>query len=96
MGLAGSDSWSLKLSADGSSWLTALSADPVTGHVGIGTASASFPFEVAGPMRSGQRSSAARPSASTCGAGACRYDSDLNQPIWSDGSQWRDASGTLV
>lgn len=96
MGLAGSDSWSLKLSADGGSWLTALSADPVTGHVGIGTASASCPLEVAGPMRSGQSSSAARPSASTCGAGACLYDSDLNQPIWSDGSQWRDASGTLV
>lgn len=31
MGLAGSDAWSVKVSADGSAWTTALSLDPATG-----------------------------------------------------------------
>lgn len=34
MGLAGEDAWSIKVSLDGISWITALGIDPATGHVG--------------------------------------------------------------
>lgn len=36
-----------------------------------------------------------RPAAST-GAGSMICDITLNQPIWSDGTNWRDAAGTVV
>jgi hypothetical protein len=37
-----------------------------------------------------------RPSASTVGAGGHIYDTTLSKPIWSDGTVWRDATGTAV
>lgn len=37
-----------------------------------------------------------RPSASTAGAGATFYDTTLSKPIWSDGTVWKDATGTTV
>lgn len=39
---------------------------------------------------------ASRPAASTAGAGAMVYDTTLSKPIWSDGTNWRDAAGTVV
>jgi hypothetical protein len=39
---------------------------------------------------------AARPSASTVGAGSCYYDTTLSKPVWSDGTNWKDAAGTTV
>lgn len=36
IGLAGSDAFSLKVSADGTAWQEAIAVDPATGHVGIG------------------------------------------------------------
>ena len=36
MGLAGNDDFSIKVSADGGSWFTALSVTATDGHVGIG------------------------------------------------------------
>ena len=38
----------------------------------------------------------ARPSASVLGEGARIYDTDLKKPLWSDGSAWKDATGTTV
>jgi hypothetical protein len=29
-------------------------------------------------------------------AGTQFYDTTLNKPLWSDGSSWRDAAGTVV
>lgn len=40
--------------------------------------------------------SANRPSASAAGAGAMMFDTTLDRPIWSNGSAWVDASGTVV
>lgn len=37
-----------------------------------------------------------RPSAAAAGAGAYYYDLTLQKPLWSDGTQWRDAAGTVV
>lgn len=37
-----------------------------------------------------------RVAAATAGAGAMMYDTTLHKPIWSDGTSWRDATGTVV
>jgi hypothetical protein len=37
-----------------------------------------------------------RPSAATVGAGANIYDTTLGKPVWSDGTNWKDATGTTV
>lgn len=37
-----------------------------------------------------------RPAAATVGAGAQFYDTTLGKPIWSDGTNWKDAAGTTV
>lgn len=37
-----------------------------------------------------------RPNAVESGAGAMAYDTTLSKPIWSDGTYWRDATGTRV
>lgn len=39
---------------------------------------------------------AGRVAASSAGAGAHYYDTTLNKPVWSDGTNWRDATGTIV
>ena len=49
-----------------------------------------------GVFRDRQFTTAARPSASTVGAGSCYYDTTLSKPAWSDGTNWRDAAGTIV
>lgn len=37
-----------------------------------------------------------RPSAGELGPGARIYDTNLKKPLWSDGTVWRDATGTLM
>lgn len=37
-----------------------------------------------------------RPDAAQVGAGVSFYDATLSKPIWSDGTAWRDAAGTIV
>lgn len=37
-----------------------------------------------------------RPSAATAGQGTQFYDTTLSKPIWSDGTNWRDAAGAIV
>lgn len=85
MGLAGNDDWSIKVSADGSNWVTGLQVTAATGDV-----------VVHGAARVGQYATASRPAPGTAGAGAMIYDTDLARPVWSDGTSWRDASGAVV
>lgn len=47
-------------------------------------------------FRTGLAATAGRPSASAATKGAQFYDATLNKPIWSDGSNWRDAAGAVV
>lgn len=47
-------------------------------------------------FRSGTTTTAARPTASSVGAGSQMYDTTLSKPICSDGTVWRDAAGTAV
>jgi len=37
-----------------------------------------------------------RPDASVVRVGAMYFDTTLNKPVWSDGTNWRDAAGTIV
>lgn len=53
-------------------------------------------LEAAGYVRVGQYATASRPAASTAGAGGMVWDSTLGKPIWSDGTNWKDATGTTV
>jgi hypothetical protein len=39
---------------------------------------------------------AGRLAAATATAGGMAYDTSLQKPIWSDGTNWRDAAGTIV
>jgi len=48
------------------------------------------------PVRLPQYATGSRPSASDVGAGACIYDTTLSKPIWSNGTNWKDAAGTTV
>lgn len=44
----------------------------------------------------GSGSTASRPSASGSRKGSSWFDTTLNKPIWSDGTNWRDATGATV
>jgi hypothetical protein len=57
-GLTGSDTFELKVSADGSDWTTALAVDGATGRIGIGKTPGSVPLEVGGGIRSVSSSAA--------------------------------------
>lgn len=39
---------------------------------------------------------AARPTAASVGTGSCIFDTTLGKPIWSDGTNWKDATGATV
>lgn len=47
-------------------------------------------------VRVGAVATGSRPAASTAGAGAHMFDSTLGKPIWSNGTNWVDATGTVV
>ncbi len=53
-------------------------------------------IDVADTFTTGRNVTASRPSASARGAGAMFYDTTLGKPIWSNGTNWRDAAGTVV
>ncbi len=49
-----------------------------------------------GMIRHQSYTTAGRPTASSAGAGAEYFDTTLNKPVYSDGTNWRDAAGTIV
>lgn len=49
-----------------------------------------------GAIATGKSTTAGRPSAATVGQGAMYYDTTLGIPIWSNGTVWKNASGTTV
>lgn len=44
----------------------------------------------------GGYTTAGRPNASLLGVGTQIYDTTLHRPVWSDGTVWRDSTGTAV
>jgi len=84
-GLAGDDSYRVKVSPDGASWKEALRIDPAT-------ASVAFP---SAPPRLPSYANASAPSAAAAGAGAIIYVADATGGpalAVSDGAAWRMAS----
>jgi hypothetical protein len=59
-------------------------------HVRAGTS-----VQAASFIKTGAAATASRPLASV-GAGAMFFDTTLNKPIWSDGTNWKDATGATV
>jgi hypothetical protein len=47
-------------------------------------------------LQTGTFATGSRPAAATAGAGAMIFDTTLNKPVFSDGTNWRDATGTIV
>jgi major tropism determinant Mtd-like protein len=47
-------------------------------------------------VKVGSYTTALRPSAATLGSGAMIFDTTLQRPVWSNGTNWRDAAGTVV
>lgn len=48
------------------------------------------------PPRLPAFTTALRPPAAALGVGAAVYDTTLLVPVWSDGTSWRNATGTVV
>lgn len=67
-------------------------------YIGRGSAGNRFydPVDFDQAVTLASYTTAGRPSAATAGAGAMVYDTTLGQPIWSDGTDWTDATGTAV
>lgn len=53
-------------------------------------------WEALGKYLNAKGDTASRPDATLIGVGSIYFDTDLNQPIWSDGTDWIDATGTVV
>lgn len=60
------------------------------------TAANVLALDAATVWKTGQNVTGSRPAAATVGKGAQFYDTTLNKPIWSDGTNWKDAAGTTV
>jgi hypothetical protein len=98
-GIAGSDKFSVKVSADGVAWTDAMVIDNANGRVGVGVASPSAPLHVSGAVRVGQAVKTALPSASGSGAGALIFVSNEAGGAvlaFSDGAAWRRVTDRAV
>lgn len=79
----------------------ALAIPPTQGQVKVG--SGNGPVELVGtqinlhgPLRVPGYTTATRPDAAEVGAGGHIYDTTLGLPLWSNGTAWHDATGTVV
>ena len=79
------DSLALKLSADGSNWVNALTWDLATGHMGFGLWSAARPAHISDAMRLEPGAAPSNPA-----AGDLYFDSALSKLRCHDGSTWRN------
>lgn len=53
-------------------------------------------IKIDGVLISDSGTTASRPSASSTGVGSRFFDTTLNKPVYSDGTNWRDAAGVVV
>lgn len=79
------DALALKLSADGSNWVNAVTWDLATGYMGVGIWSPSRPAHISDALRLEPGSEPANPS-----AGDLYFDSATSTLRCHDGTTWRD------
>ena len=53
-------------------------------------------LSIEGPLRLKSYTTAGRPNVSVAGVGGAIFDTTLGKPVWSDGTNWRDASGAIA
>lgn len=74
-----------------------ITRDNGTGDTVVGTATGVVRTDSGTSLfRTGATTTAGRRTASSAGAGAMGYDTTLSIPIFSDGTNWRNAAGTIV
>ena len=99
LGTAGTDTFSFKVSADGSAWASALNIAS-DGKIGIGgVTSPSVALHAPGAVRVGSYTVAGLPSATTSGAGAIVHVSnEVGGAVlaFSDGTSWRRVTDRIV
>lgn len=99
MGTAGTDSFSFKVSADGTTWTTAL-AIAADGRIGIGgVTSPTVALHAAGPVRVASYTVSGLPGAAASGAGAIAHVSNEAGGAvlaFSDGTSWRRVTDRAV
>jgi hypothetical protein len=94
-GTATGDSALLWIAANLMMLTSSLIPDATTRNIGT----ASNPWGhlyLAGLMHLPKYTTAGRPAAATATAGATYYDTTLSKPGYSDGTNWRDAAGTII
>lgn len=99
MGTTGSDAFAVKVSANGTTWSTAIHV-ATDGKIGIGgVTSPSVALHAGGPVRVASYTVATLPSATSSGAGALAYVSnEVGGAVlaFSDGAAWRRVTDRLV
>lgn len=99
LGTAGADTFSFKVSADGSAWASALNIAS-DGKIGIGgVTNPSVALHAPGAVRVGSYTVASLPSAATSGAGAMVHVSnEVGGAVlaFSDGASWRRVTDRIV
>ncbi|OYU47121.1 MAG: ribonuclease III [Rhizobiales bacterium PAR1] len=99
LGTAGTDTFSFKVSADGSAWANALNIAS-DGKIGIGgVTNPSVALHAPGAVRVGSYTVAGLPSAATSGAGAMVHVSnEVGGAVlaFSDGTSWRRVTDRIV
>ncbi len=98
MGCAGSDDFSVKVSADGANWAEAVRIDASTAQATIPGILAES-VEIADLLRLVPQLTTDLPGAADAGSGAMAFASDLASgpaPVYSDGTVWRRMDGTAV
>ena len=83
------------IEGDATNYPAATNADAVVGHLDNTASPATYtPASVPAVLRPASGPTADRPSSPP--TGAMFFDTDLGKPIWWDGTQWVDATGTAV
>jgi hypothetical protein len=70
--------------------------DAGTGETEVSSGATSVKTPASMCFRTGRAVTGSRPTPANAGNGAMFYDTTLSKPIWSDGTNWRDAAGTIV
>jgi hypothetical protein len=101
---AGSARWDVAATGDAESTGNAGSNFAIAGYADNGSKIADYfvirrtdgRITANGALQHKSYTTATRPTPASVGTGSCIFDTTLSKPIWSDGTNWRDAGGAIV